>query len=715
MGAYADKIAARGTGVTEYAGSLREPKTSGWDAALHGAATGISLGALPLLTAPIEAGIYKASGGKDSYGDFYSEALRASKAEEDLLQKEHPIAYGAGEASSYLLPAAGSAKLFGAASKVMKPAAKSASLLAKIGTGAARMGAGFGATEAAQGLTESLQSGEGDISDALKETVIEGAKGAGMGAAFGGGLPLAGAGIKAAYNAGKWAIPQLGEKLTSTPWEALVAHAKDPKAIEAAAGSEEALARRIAQELAWDSKKIPEINLAEKYLPEMNMVDINPALDVMNKMPVSNLLEKQAAEKLAKWEAEGLIPSRINVPGYKMSMAPKSWPPGSGPGITALKTSVSDKALTDAVSANAFKKALQGEARSSYGLTGEPEYADAVKNAARKVRLGILDAAKQTGGEIGENYPKLMAEGKAKTDIIKGLKKTLGRNIEKQPLVAEQRLKTMYNKNATPDTKLFTDYLEQYDAKFGTDLLTQAKNASLARKLGKSAISGEYEGKPKFLSQAGNGLFNFPFLTSGILAGLTGNPLVALGAASSSPALWRNAIAAKIAAEKAYKPVSKAVSNAASKVGGVLNSDLPSPNWRSQRGALDLTPKIDPKTKHELWYEDGDLRKIVDPKTKTETWLKNGDHRDAWDGPGMIDLKKGEEHYWVNGEYVGSKLTPDKEFRASRGLPPIEPYFNPNMKLLDELLSVPPQELPLYIGDKRRWVNYIIAKRMENE
>ena len=170
MGAYADKIAARGTGVTEYAGSLREPKTSGWDAALHGAAQGISLGALPLATAPFEAMAYKAMGGQDSYSDYYKEALRASKAEEDLLQKEHPIAYGAGEVGSYLLPGSGGAQLFKSAGKFVPTGTK---LLGKIGSGAAKSALGMAATEGVQGLTDALSTEGVNAGDALKQAAID--------------------------------------------------------------------------------------------------------------------------------------------------------------------------------------------------------------------------------------------------------------------------------------------------------------------------------------------------------------------------------------------------------------------------------------------------------------------------------------------------------------------------------------------------------------
>jgi len=172
-------------------------------------------------------------------------AVRFSKvnSEEEKLAAGNPLAYGAGEAASYLTPG-GSSALYGKAAKSAGNLIKGTGKLAKYGKMAAGAAAGFGSTGAAQELGNKW----------TEETPLEVLKAGGVQAGVGGLVgPASVAAAKGLGAAGKAIGKQAAPWLSGVPLQAIKDYVKGAKTpgfkenIKEIVGNEPAIAEKLAE------------------------------------------------------------------------------------------------------------------------------------------------------------------------------------------------------------------------------------------------------------------------------------------------------------------------------------------------------------------------------------------------------------------------------------------------------------------------------------
>lgn len=528
-------------------------------AAAHGLSQGVTLGAGKYATSGIQALIYKMAGGKGKLSDAYDQFLTENNEEEKQLQKEYPMAYGAGEAASFLTPASGANLAFKAGSKLA-----GAGMRAVPGTMNAIQAARYARTPlgklvlnatpvaeaaAGAGLASGLQTG---IENLNTQQAIDEAK---LQALYGGAVPMGGQALGFIGSKAAPAIKEAVTHITGTPWEAMAKYAANPQAIRAASGSE----KDLADELVNTIKSVKESNIAEAHEAENMLKDISPAnlsrvkdvlIDIAgapgSKKKAGSPEEQAVIDKLHEWWdylPQGVSKTYEATPEAKRQLME----------YAALNEQLGGKLLTPdelvaakigtytgpekipAKQMNELKKSFQDVASKYYGTDNAPAYINAVKGAGHEARQSLLDAAKISGvPEYGEK----MATVADKIKTAEQLNSFLGNVLESKPLVAQRMFETLQHKGAKNLEKLAT--LQKFDEQFGTDFMQQADNAITAKRLGKS-------GTPALLTQLRTGFANTPLLIGGAAAGslgyLSGEPKYSLlgilgGALATSPAVW---------------------------------------------------------------------------------------------------------------------------------------------------------------------------------
>jgi len=510
---------------------------SAWEAAGHGLSQGVTLGTGASGTAAIQAGIGiapEAIGGGGRPLKEYPKLLDMFRdenlAEEEALQKEHPLAYGAGEAASYAVPLSGSGAVFKAGSKLVPAAAKTAPMLTKMGLSAAKMGTGMAATGLGEHITTADEWGDLYDPEKLKELGLETAIAGGLGGAG----PVAG---KYLAPVGKFieskAIAPVASYFSKTPYRAIKEYVKDPKLVQEFGKEELAIGEALAKKLqdmrtsAGYEAAVPEYKQAMsevKNIPHVPPFQFREELNKLLSEGPANPSQENAYKMLQKWQ-DTYLPKYMQKTGEIVD-------PETG--------IVMDKMQLPGPKAEAMKRAIQEEAE--YGMTDVPQYDKMVGTLGNKLREDIGAVAPLMGAP---NYVPLMAKVSEKMKVREPIQEALGRKVAKWPQKAEALVRRARTQAENPAAMEWGDpsaemkMLQNFDTQFSSSypkgqvpFAEQARAAYVGRLL---------EGKSPGL---------MPNWHTGGIAGPLAAAMTTGGAAAPliSPQVWESLIRAGYAA-----------------------------------------------------------------------------------------------------------------------------------------------------------------------
>jgi|GEM_PF-6813922 len=437
----------------------------------------------------------KGKAGELIEGTPYEEFVSRESEKVRLLHKAFPGTTLAAEAATFLIPGSPVKALFSkGAAMGLKVAGNIAPSLARFAANptllqktirAAAEGFGGAMAVSAPKNFAGTDFQEFSLDRGVGKSLSEGAMVGAVSALLPVGASGVGAiarGTKAAAQKVSSGMGSLTEAITGTSSKAVRAYRANPELIENAAGSESQVGEDLLDFL-WNQKKsrLPEHDAADKLLDSLPEVDVSRVTTYLRSVkPTKNPSSDAVTAKLHAWadRIEATLPKAEEIIEGTLSNS------GGLLGETGVK-----KVLKSKISARNMRLLiddLQDEAADSFGKESG-KYIGAIKIAARRARIDLLEAASKNGGDPGKNYIDLMNKVADKTRVLKYIGKQLGRSEEIQAQNAERFVGGIFNKNKTYQQKR----LAELDGKFGTNFLELAENASFAKQLGP-------QGKPQF-------------------------------------------------------------------------------------------------------------------------------------------------------------------------------------------------------------------------
>ena len=443
---------------------------------VHGAARSGTLGLAHKLLPPVMSYFKHGPLAGEAGVDLEKRLLAEREAE---VKEASPFASRLGEFTGFIAPGSLTKKAVkGIGGKLLSTAAPGfkGALTRALGAGL-----GFGGAEAIRGTVE-----EGP-KEGLKRGLVT--------------APLAGA-LNVGLEGTSKLLAPVGKKavtaLTGKPYEALKQYAVRPKAVQAAsekAGGPQAAGEKLVEMLQSSETTYPQYQAAikdltaptkGKWAPEVN---IAPVVEKMQGM----------VNKGARRPGEELAVSKVMK--FLDQYMPKT--------VTGA-----NKVSLPASEAEALKQIFQQEAKGAYGYEGSPEYQQLMKELGAMTRNQIQSFAKREGKTV---YIKNMADISKKLNVVKGLKKFIGREVDIQPERAAQKLSRTFEKGA--HNKIFLKRLKEFDKEFGTNFEDDAL-------LMKSAADLSPSGQPPLIRA---GIAPLSTVGSGIGAMYTGRPEMLAG------------------------------------------------------------------------------------------------------------------------------------------------------------------------------------------
>lgn len=451
-------------------------------------------------------------------GRPYEEVVKEQAERFRLLQKAYPKSDIAARAASYLVPGSPAKALFTAGArlgekaagkliskmvtnpKLIEQAIKGPNLVERAVRGG--MAVGFGAA-----ATETVKRAAGqNLEDFDLERGLEDGASTGMTAALVGfGAPVVGRAIgKTAelaapiVNSGAKAAQRLvGETvgtLSGTPADVLRAASKNPQGLRKAFGTQADIGDDLTDFLLSAKRsKLPEVQQAEKLLPQLPEVDATPVL------------------KFLKGFKRGLDPSKdsqvelLNQWGTRIQNQLK------GENVKKLPAEVMREIVDD------LQNAASEEFGKQSGFLGNQ-----LKTASRLARTSISDTAAKEGGDTGRLYNELMKKGSEKREILKFFGKSLGTNPDTMLVRSEAFVDRIFGKNKS----VAQSRMQQLDSMFGTNFYERSQLAAQAKQLGN-------QGKPALFSNLTTGKSGLGTSTGATLGGALGG--LVLGPAGVVP------------------------------------------------------------------------------------------------------------------------------------------------------------------------------------
>lgn len=399
------------------------------------------------------------------------DVLDRKREEFRLLQKAFPTADLAGKLGALVAPGSPLKMLFSGGAKagaslsgaVLSRLSKNPGLFQKALQGGTSLGTGSAAIGGVQGYF-----GADDDLESLDRAAGEAGKGFLMGALIGSAIPVGAAAaekvanvaspyVARAVEGGQNFLAKGVEKLTNVPASAIRAYNKNSGAIRSAAGSESRIGRELDEFISSaTNSKLPEVQAAEKLLPELPAVDASKMLSYLRSIKSPSPGEAPAAEKLREWAT--WAENQITAQGGNAKAVP----------APAMR--------------NIIEK-MQEFARSEYGRESNL-LLDGIKQAAHIARRDLVETAVSKGGQNGALYRDLMMKAAEKRKILGFVRKQLGTH----PEVIEKRSEAFISRLFGPNKEIVLKRMEALDSKFGTNFVEQAQNALHARQLGPNGI-----------------------------------------------------------------------------------------------------------------------------------------------------------------------------------------------------------------------------------
>lgn len=448
------------------------------EAFMRGGLKGATLGLdRPIISGAEAAGTYfnQPDINKRSFMDLMMESLAKTKAEEEELKKKHPFAYGGGEALSYAIPGAGSARVFESVGG--KAASKMASPLAQSFVKGA---AGVGAAEGLKKAADLTQTGK-DVSavDFLTQMAGKAPE-----AVVGGAMGPAGTGLTKGVSA---IASKVVPELTGVPYAVLQKYASDPRIrslIKQTYGKEGEHAVDLAAHA--ENPPIPEydqavemLRVAEKSGVKIDPTRIKQQLDEIIKAGPESPSQEPGISELTKWsekyipkkeEKGSIIHTASKDDVIKMIAEHKA---GSSKTPDDLMkeyfTTSEGEAGIPPLAANKLKQLMREKL--PYGERGADFIDQKLKGLSKTLQEDIET-------KIGPEYVDVMRGTASKMDALTKVTDILGKNTDHWESRSENLLRQAYK---VPEKM---KALQAYDEQFGTTFADDAYAMGMARELG---------------------------------------------------------------------------------------------------------------------------------------------------------------------------------------------------------------------------------------